>query len=200
MRLALFGGTFDPIHRGHLAIARAAVDAFALDTILFAPTGRQPLKTGGASASFADRLAMTRLACAEADSRFQASGVDAPREDGAPNYTVDTLATLRALHPEATLYNLVGLDSFLDLPRWREPNRLLALAEWIVVSRPGYTLDLSPYTEGQRARVHPLNTVWEEVSATLLRDRLRLGEPCDDLLPASATAYIAQHQLYRPFG
>ena len=97
-----------------------------VDQVLFAPVGRQPLKREGAPSSFADRLVMVELACA-ADSRFAVSDVDAPRSDGAPNYTVETLATLHEAMPEARLFNLVGADSFLDLPRWHEPGRLLEM-------------------------------------------------------------------------
>jgi nicotinate-nucleotide adenylyltransferase len=201
MRIALFGGTFDPLHRGHLAIAAAAAaaDQLALDTILFAPTGRQPLKLTGPTASFADRLAMTTLACA-IDPRFSASDLDAPRPDHAPNYTVDVLAALTLLHPEATLFNLVGLDSFLTLPQWRDPQRLLTLAEWIVVSRPGFALDAQSaltLTEAQRSRVHLLDGIHEDVSATELRHLLEQGDPCLDLIPAPVSAYIATHHLYR---
>jgi nicotinate-nucleotide adenylyltransferase len=202
LRIALFGGTFDPPHCGHLAIARAAADAFHLDSILFAPAGRQPLKLDGNPSSFADRLAMTTLACAQ-DKRFQASAIDAPRIDGLPNYTVDTLSELRKIMPDAvdaTLFNLVGADSFLDLPRWREPNRLLELAEWIVVNRPGFSLgDLSSLrlTPHQQTRVHLLTTVNEDISATALRQRLQSGDPCPDLLPAAVSGYIQEHQLYR---
>lgn len=198
MRTALFGGTFDPPHRGHLSIAQAAADAFHLDTILFTPAGRQPLKPEANSASYADRLALVTIACTQ-DPRFQPSTLDAPRPDGLPNYTVDTLTELRLLHPEAILFNLIGADSFLDLPRWREPGRLLELAEWIVVSRPGFPLRdltdcyLTPY---QRTRVHLLQTVHEEVSATGLRDRLKTGDPCTDLLPQTVSAYIQTHHLY----
>ena len=199
MRIALFGGTFDPPHRGHLAIASAAADAFHLDSVLFAPTGRQPLKPDGSSAPYADRLAMTTLACSE-DRRFELSTIDAPRADGLPNYTVDTLAELQRSMPDAELFNLVGADSFLDLPRWREPARLLELAEWIVVSRPGFSLDdlaslyLNPQ---QQSRVHLLQTVHEDVSATGLRERLHRGDPCADLLPPAIAAYIRAHSLYR---
>ena len=199
MRIALFGGTFDPPHRGHLAIARAAVNAFQLDSVLFAPVGRQPLKLDGGSSSFADRLAMTTLACAE-DKRFQASSIDAPRPDGLPNYTVDTLAELRKTMPGAELFNLVGADSFLNLPQWREPRRLLELAEWIVVSRPGFSLgDLSSLrlTAHQMTRVHLLQTVHEDISATDLRHRLQSGDSCADLLPAEVSSYIQVHDLYR---
>ena len=199
MRVALFGGTFDPPHRGHISIAAAAADAFRLDSVLFAPVGHQPLKPGGTSASFADRLAMTSLACNE-DERFQASSLDSPRPNGLPNYTVDTLAELQRTMPDAMLFNLVGADSFLDLPRWRQPDRLLELAEWIVVSRPGFSLDdLSSLhlSAHRRARVHLLQSVHEDVSATNLRQRLHTGDLCADLLPVAVSNYIQAHRLYR---
>lgn len=199
MRIALFGGTFDPPHLGHLAVATAAADAFQLDSILFAPAGRQPLKLNSTPSSFADRLAMTTLACAQ-DERFHASAIDAPRPDGHPNYTVDTLAELEQTMPAVVLFNLVGADAFLSLPHWREPARLLALAEWIVVSRPGFSLDdLSALglTPQQRTRVRLLETVHEEISATSLRERLRTGDPCADLIPAAVSTYIQTHRLYR---
>ena len=198
MRIALFGGTFDPPHRGHTAIAAAAADRFRLDTVLFAPAGRQPLKAHPAGASFDDRLAMTRLACAE-DPRFQASTRDAPRPDGAPNYTVDSLISLRDQLPDAQIFNLVGADSFHDLARWHMPERLLQLAEWIVVSRPGYLLADPPgltLTPAERQRVHLLDSVHEDVAATSLRERLATGDPCDDLLVPPVLAYIRQHHLY----
>jgi len=201
MRIALFGGTFDPPHRGHLAIARAAADAFALDRVLFAPVGLQALKPEAAPTPFATRVALVAAACT-LDARFAPSEIDAPRPGQVPNYTVDTLAALAAKHPDDTLFNLAGADSFLSLRRWRDPDRLLELAEWIVVSRPGYPLaeaDLAPLalTPGQRARVHILGGVAEDVSATELRERLRRGDNCDDLLPAAVAGYIAEHDLYQ---
>ncbi len=199
MRLALFGGTFDPPHRGHFSIAAAAADAFHLDTVLFTPVGNQPLKPDQAAAPFSDRVAMLSLACIP-DPRFAVSTLDAPHPDHSPNYTVDTLEALHRLLPDATLFNLVGADSFLDLPRWRAPHRLLELAEWIVVSRPGVPLeDLSPLnlTPEQTSRVHLLQTVHEDVSATELRHRLEIGDPCTDLLPPAVSTYIHVHNLYR---
>ncbi len=198
MRVALFGGSFDPPHHGHIAIATAAANVFDLDSVLFAPVGHQPLKPEGVPAPFADRLAMVELAC-RADSRFTVSDIDAPRSDGAPNYTVDTLAELHDSMPQARLFNLVGADSFLDLPRWHEPERLLELAEWIVVSRPGYALaDLTPLglTPDQQGRVHLLQTVHEDVAATNLRERLEAGDPCADVLSPAVSAYIHNHHLY----
>jgi nicotinate-nucleotide adenylyltransferase len=210
MRVAFFGGTFDPIHRGHLRLAAAAAHTFALDEVLFAPVGRQPLKSDGALASFPDRLEMTTLALDDPairnlqppTSRFLVSTLDAPRPDGTPNYTVDTLQALSQEYPAADLFVLVGADSFLDFPRWHSPDRLLAVAEWIVVSRPEFPLtaaQLAPLslTTAQRARVHLLTTVHEDVSATELRRRLRLGDACPGLLPTPVAAYIRTHHLYR---
>lgn len=198
MRVALFGGTFDPIHRGHLAIAKAAADALRLDKVLFAPAGRQPLKLEGTPTPFLDRLAMVALATAS-DPRFSASDLDAPHPDGTPNYTVDTITALQRQSPHATLFILVGADSFLSLPHWRQPNLLLSLADWIVVSRPGLSLeDLSPLqlTPEQSSRIHILNSVHEDVSATDLRQRLHRGDPCTGLLPPAILPYIQSHHLY----
>src|ERR1700677_2295171 len=103
MRVALFGGSFDPPHRGHLAVAAAAADRFSLDRVLFAPARRQPLKYAS-DASFAARCTMTARACCE-DSRFEFSALDAPRTDGQPNYTVDTLEQLQQSMPGATIFN-----------------------------------------------------------------------------------------------
>ncbi len=199
MRIALFGGSFDPPHQGHLAIAKAAADALSLDQVLFAPAGRQPLKRDGHAASFEDRLAMVALTC-ETDGRFEVSAVDAPHPDGSANYTVDTLEALAKSDSESVLFNLAGADSFQYLAKWREPRRLIDLAQWIVVSRPGVPLRLPEglsLTATQQARVHLLDSVHEEVAATSLRERLAAGDRCADLLPAKVAAYIAQHHLYQ---
>ena len=203
MRIAFFGGTFDPVHRGHFTVAQAAVEQFGLDEVLFAPVGRQPLKAKTAEASFADRIAMVRLACDEAisEAKLAASDVDAPRPDGQPNYTVDTLAELAGNWPEAELFAISGADSFLTLQSWRAPDRLLELAQWIVVSRPGVALNrerLSSLglTEAQLARVHVLANVHEDVSASELRRRFRAGEDCSDWLAEPVMQYIRQHRLY----
>jgi nicotinate-nucleotide adenylyltransferase len=198
-RIALFGGSFDPPHCGHLAIAQAAADTFRLDLVLFSPTGRQPLKHDHASASFNDRFTMVRLAC-EDDPRFAASDIDAPHPDGSPNYTVDALEELRRRSPSAELFAISGADSFLTLNQWHEPDRLLELADWIVVSRPGSSLqDLAPLhlSSAQQAKVHFLTTVHEDISSTALRKRLGAGEDCTGLMPPPVAGYITRYGLYR---
>jgi nicotinate-nucleotide adenylyltransferase len=139
-RVAFFGGSFDPPHLGHLAVARAAQVGLGLDRVLFAPVGAQPLKRRGASASFDDRVEMTRLAIA-ADEGFEVSLVDAPNESGTPNYSLETLERLKAeLGPECRLYFLMGADSFLSLKNWHRAEEIPFAATLIVASRPGQRL------------------------------------------------------------
>jgi nicotinate-nucleotide adenylyltransferase len=144
-RVAFFGGSFDPPHLGHLAVARAARAAFLLDEVLFAPVGAQPLKVDGATASFDDRLAMTKLAV-EDERGFTVTLADAPKPGAsrgfAPNYTFETLEGLRAsLAPDAQLYCLMGADSFLSLRQWHRAAEIPFLASLIVASRPGQPLE-----------------------------------------------------------
>ena len=141
-RVAFFGGSFDPPHQGHLAIARAAQSALGLNTVLFAPVGAQPLKPQGATASFADRLAMTKLAIA-GQPEFTISLVDAPAQGQVkPNYTIDTLHRLRAeISPDAQLFCLIGADSFVGLRTWHRGAEIPFAATLIVASRPGQQLE-----------------------------------------------------------
>jgi len=139
-RVAFFGGSFDPPHRGHLAVARAARAALGLDEVLFAPVGAQPLKPHGSSAGFDDRLAMTRLAI-EHEPGFAISLADAPASNGAPNYTIDTLIALCAeIDAGGALFCLMGADSLLGLRRWRRGGEIPFIAPLIVASRPGQSL------------------------------------------------------------
>jgi nicotinate-nucleotide adenylyltransferase len=139
-RVAFFGGSFDPPHRGHLAIARAAQSALQLDTVLFAPVGAQPLKPDGSTASFEDRVAMTRLAIAH-EPGFALSLADAPNSASTPNYTIDSLKNIRAdLLPNATFFCLMGADSFLALRRWHRGAEIPFVAPLIVASRPGQNI------------------------------------------------------------
>ncbi|MDE3187713.1 MAG: nicotinate (nicotinamide) nucleotide adenylyltransferase [Acidobacteriota bacterium] len=139
-RVAFFGGSFDPPHRGHLAVAHAARAALQLDSVLFAPVGAQPLKPHGSTAGFADRVAMTRLAIAN-EPAFAVSLVDAPTPTGRPNYTIDTLERLRDELPGGgTLFCLMGADSFHGLRQWHRGAEIPFVAPLIVASRPGQPL------------------------------------------------------------
>jgi nicotinate-nucleotide adenylyltransferase len=197
MRVGLFGGTFDPPHLGHLAVARAVRDRFGLDRVLLAPAGVQPLKPGGAHASFADRLRMVELLC-EGCAGIEASAIDAPRPDGSPNFTIDTLQRLRAELPGAEIFVIVGADAFLGIREWKCPDELLR-ERWIVVSRPGFdvsALDSLGLTPGQRAQVETLGDFANPASATEIRDRLGDDEAGGELVPAKVLEYIKTHHLY----
>jgi nicotinate-nucleotide adenylyltransferase len=223
MRIAFFGGSFDPPHRGHLAVAQVAADRFALDQVLFAPVGSQPLKDGLAMASFADRLAMVRIASA-ADARFSPSELDRPRLNGAPNYTYDTLshlhAQLLAANPANQLFCLLGADSFHTLAHWHRAAELLLLCDFIVAARPGYALaNVEAQLPGgiaifHRARptelqlagasgasaLHLILDLEEDISATALRQALAHDDTrsSDGMLPPGIADYILTHNLYRP--
>jgi nicotinate-nucleotide adenylyltransferase len=202
MRVGLFGGSFDPPHRGHLAVAEAVRDRFALDRVLLAPAAVQPLKPDGAHASFADRLHMVELLC-EGVNGIEASTIDAPQPGGQPNYTIDTLHRLRdKLPPNTEIFVIVGADAFLGIRQWKDPAALMKQARWIVVSRPGFdlhqlkALNLSAQ---QRARIETLSDFANPVSATEIRGRFHKHDtlPCStDLVPPKVLEYIRAHHLY----
>ena len=138
MNIALFGGTFDPIHAGHVQAARAAAHEFRLDRVLFIPTGKPPHKHGDRLTPFPQRYAMTVLACA-GDQRLVPSLLEAPTPEGKPCYSIDTVRRARRwLRKGDRLFFLIGVDAFLELPCWKEYRRLLDLVDFIVVSRPGF--------------------------------------------------------------
>src|SRR5882724_3306658 len=139
MKVALFGGTFDPVHLGHLAVARAAADKFDLGRIYFVPADSPPHKQKRPITDFQHRFAMLALATAD-DPRFVLSLLDAPA--GHPNYSIQTVRKLKSTLKKADkLYFLIGMDAFKDIGTWRQPVELLAECDFIVVSRPGFSLD-----------------------------------------------------------
>src|SRR3974377_2066203 len=140
LRVAFFGGSFDPPHLGHLAVAHAAMAALALDTVVFLPVGRQPFTPSGSSAGFDDRVEMTRLAI-EGESAFRLSFADAPRPSGQPNYTLDSLLAVKKELPQTCeLYCLMGADAFGSFQHWFRAAEIPYVAPLIVVSRPGQPL------------------------------------------------------------
>ena len=198
MRIALFGGTFDPIHAGHLRAAKVAVRQFRLDQVLFVPSGNPPHKLREGLTPFAHRLAMVSLACA-GDRRLIPSVLEAPRDDGRLHYSVDTSRAVRkSLAPGDALYFLLGLDSFLDLPNWREYKRLLDLMDFIVVSRPGLgTPDLRVASD-HAGTVHRLRGFEMAVASRDIRERVRAGRKVTGLVPKLVEEYILKEGLYRP--
>lgn len=199
MRIGYFGGSFDPPHRGHLAVSCAARDRFALDRVLLVPTGRQPFKPAGAVASFADRLAMVQLLC-EGHAGLQASPLDAPHPDGTPNYTADALGQLQAELPAGSeIFIIVGADAFLGVAQWHEGPALLQENRWIVVSRPGVpaaALEACLALCTPKNRPSLLDSVWDPASATDLRADVCQGRETGDALVPAVADYIRTHRLY----
>ncbi len=198
MRLGLLGGTFDPVHRGHLALARAARDELGLDEVLFLPAGQPWRKAGRMIASNEHRLAMLRRAL-EDEPAFQVSRLELERPG--PSYTADTLEAIRDDRPEDELFFLLGEDALMDLPNWARPQRILELARLAVARR----VDTSPEALEEAERRSPglgERVIWLKmpavaVSATEIRERMREGQPISDLVPATVEEYIRKQGLYR---
>ncbi len=199
MRIALFGGTFDPIHEGHLEIARAAAEAYKLDRVLFVPGGRPPHKVGEQQAGYEDRYEMTRLACAE-DERFEASRLEDPDcLGGRRSYSYDTIQRIRAtLEPADQLYFLLGEDAFADLGVWYRLEDVVRLVEFLVVSRPEGGGERAP--KSPELRVRWVRGVKHPASSTRVRERAAAGESLRGLVPAAVADYIREQGLYRPSG
>ena len=186
-RIALFGGTFDPVHNAHIAIAREAADLFSLDRVLFVPAKNPPHKLGELQADFDDRVRMVELACT-ADVRFEASRLE---DRPGRSYSYDTLVLAQQqCGPAARLFFLIGADAFAEIRTWHRWQDLLACAEFIVVSRPRRQFDVP---EG--ARVNRLDTLELPISSSAIRACLARGE-YDVPIPDPVRAYIQQHGLY----
>ena len=216
MNIAIFGGTFDPIHAGHMAAAQAAQQRFHLDQILFIPTGNPPHKIHNFLTGYAHRFAMVSVACAGYP-RFIPSTVESPTLEGSPRYSIDTVRLVRrSLRQHDKLYFLVGADAFLDLPQWKEFRRLLDSVEFIVVSRPGFDVDslrqipppdlmparrLSQKDGTIRLRhgaIHLLRNVDSPVASREIRQAARVRKSITGLVPELVEEYILKEGLYLP--
>ena len=183
------GGTFDPIHNGHLVAASEVGQHFDLDEVVFVPTG-EPYQKRDVSPS-EDRYLMTVVATAS-NPRFKVSRVDLDR-DG-PTYTIDTLRDMRAQHPDADLFFITGADAFASIVEWKDAEELWRLAHFVAVTRPGHHLSLSDYP---RERVSLLEVPALAISSTDCRARVRAGYPVWYLVPDGVVQYISKHDLYR---
>ena len=197
-RLGILGGTFDPIHHGHLVAAEETRHQLDLDQVLFVPTGRPPHKPARPISPAHHRLRMLELAIA-ANPRFALSRVDVERPGLC--YTVETLELLRAeWGPGPTFFFIVGTDSLADMPTWYQPQRLIELCELAVAARTGVEVDLVRLEEqlpglGERLNWVPMPML--EISSSDLRARVRAGRPISYLVPSAVEAYILEHRLYR---
>ena len=188
MRLALYGGTFDPIHNAHLTVAREAAARYQLDRVWFIPAGKPPHKAGGTHASYEYRFRMAELACAS-EPRFEVSRLE---EGGGRSYSIDTIEKVRACTGSGDeLFFLIGADAFAEIETWHRWRDVLRAVQFIVVSRPGHA-----YAVPEGARVHRLESVEMAVSSSEIRRQLACGDDRVEA-PDAVLAYIRAHGLYR---
>jgi nicotinate-nucleotide adenylyltransferase len=194
LRLGVMGGTFDPIHHGHLVAASEVAHIFGLTEVVFVPTGQPWQKTERVVSPAEVRYLMTVIATAD-DPRFTVSRVDIER-DG-PTYTVDTLRDLRAERPDAELYFITGADALGSILTWRDPHEVLELAHLVGVTRPGHDVTAAHLPEGAATLVEVPALA---ISSTDCRRRVADGAPISYLVPAGVERFIAKMRLYRSGG
>jgi nicotinate-nucleotide adenylyltransferase len=194
--LGILGGTFDPPHYGHLALAENARAQLQLEHVLFVPAGQQPLKLGRNITPAHHRTAMVEAAIAD-NAAFALSRVDLDRPG--PHYTTDALALLKTAYPQAELFFLIGGDSLAQLAAWHDPAGIVRQARLAAMSRPGWEVDVQELEQtvpGINQRLVWLDTPCLDISASDLRRRARLGLPLRYLVPPAVEAYVHTHRLY----
>jgi len=190
MKLGIYGGSFDPVHRGHLLVAQAAVEELGLDRIFFVPAAQSPFKLDSQHTPAAARLQLLRLALA---GHIQCEVDDQEIHRGGVSYSIDTLRDYTRRFPDAELFYLIGADNVAKLNEWREPAELARLAEFVVVPRPGgETMQFPPPFRGRTLTGFPLG-----VSSSQIRARVKAGLPIDLLVPAAVAEAIKNLSLYR---
>ena len=190
-RVGVMGGTFDPIHNGHLVAASEVQQKFNLDEVIFVPTGQPWMKAESDVTVGEHRYLMTVIATA-ANPRFTVSRVDIDRTG--PTYTVDTLRDIRAARPEADLFFITGADAVAQIVEWKDVAEVWSLAHFVAVSRPGHSLTISGLPE---QGVSSLEVPALAISSTDCRSRVSRGFPVWYLVPDGVVQYIAKHHLYR---
>jgi nicotinate-nucleotide adenylyltransferase len=190
-RVGVMGGTFDPIHHGHLVAASEVAHLFSLDEVVFVPTGQPWQKTDRAVSRAEDRYLMTVVATAS-NPRFTVSRVDIDR--AGPTYTIDTLSDLHAAEPDAQLFFITGADALSQILSWRDVDQVFRYAHFVGVTRPGYELDGKHLPEGV---VSLVEVPAMAISSTDCRERVAAGRPVWYLVPDGVVQYISKAHLYR---
>lgn len=197
MRLGVFGGTFDPVHMGHLIAAEDARAALRLDEVLFVPAGEPWFKSYRRITPARHRLAMVRLAVGD-NPRFGVSDMEIRREG--PSYTIDTLAELRRERADADLFVILGVDALREIDRWRQPRRLFQMATVVGMARPGASIDVSVLNAaipGASDRLRLIDSALIDISGTDIRRRVADGASIRYRVSASVEQYIRDHNLYQ---
>jgi nicotinate-nucleotide adenylyltransferase len=215
MKLGLMGGTFNPIHIGHLEIASKVLDIFNLKKVIFILSGNPPHKNRGEIVDASHRLKMIKLAISEgvrysdssesSDSnykRFEVSDIEIKRKG--KSYTLDTIKQIREIHSISTrnrktggdtdIYFIAGADSALDLPNWKDPLKILSLSHFVVVERPHFSL--KGLDEKYRKRIITVEGIFVDISSSDIRKRIREGKPIKSLVPKDVEKYIRKNKLY----
>lgn len=217
-KIGIYGGTFNPVHYGHLRSAEEVYERFSLEKVFFIPSGRTPFDKPDLAASH-HRLEMVKRAV-RGNRHFSVSTIET--KSRMRSYSVDTVKKLKKLHPESEFFFILGIDAFLDVPYWKQPDGLMDLVSFIVISRPGYAfcdLQTSPYLKGVSAvtlkkldsggspgltvdtpsgrRFFLHNMTGLAISASAIRKKIRDGKSVKYLLPDSVKSYIISHTLYR---
>lgn len=192
-RIGIMGGTFDPIHNGHLVAASEVADVFDLEEVVFVPTGEPWQKADRRVSDAEDRYLMTVIATAS-NPRFHVSRVDIDR--GGPTYTVDTLKDIAELYPGDDLFFITGADALASIMSWRDWEKMFDLAEFVGVTRPGYDLTEDMLPEVHRGRTHLIKIPAMAISSTDCRERASQGRPVWYLVPDGVVQYIAKNEMY----
>ena len=190
-RVGLFGGTFDPVHTAHVALAQAALNAFALDEVRWIPTG-QPWQKGWSITDAVHREAMVRLAI-EGEPRFKLDRIEIERQG--PSYTLDTVQALVAAEPNTEWVLIIGQDQYAGLHTWRDWPVLLGLVTLAVANRPGIVREPDPAVQRFEHKAVPLPML--DVSSTAIRDDVAAGQDYKQLVPPQVARYIESHGLYQ---
>ncbi|MGE5550239.1 MAG: nicotinate-nucleotide adenylyltransferase [Bacteroidota bacterium] len=190
----ILGGTFDPIHTGHLCLAESAREVFQLERVIFVPAGNPPHKPGLVAAAAQDRFRMVEIATAD-NPNFLASPVELERLG--PSYTIDTVNSLRTAYPGLEWCLIMGSDTLAEIQTWRDYRSLLPLVTILAAVRPGVPLVLPPELQPWAERVKTFSSPALDISATMIRQRLGQGLSVRYLIPAGVASYIEERGLYR---
>ncbi|MFD0704800.1 nicotinate-nucleotide adenylyltransferase [Alloscardovia venturai] len=191
-RIGIMGGTFDPIHNGHLVAASEVAWVYDLDEVIFVPTGRPVFKQGKNVTNEEDRYLMTVIATA-ANPQFSVSRVDIDRPG--ITYTIDTLRDIRALRPDADLFFITGADALAEIMKWKDADAMWNIAHFVGVTRPGYVMNPQKFGVPDKA-VDVIEIPALAISSTDIRRRSYEGEPVWYLVPDGVVQYISKHGLY----